>query len=1342
MISFLRLNLFGCLWCLWLVGVSPLQAMEPPKDPEVHDLYQGQGPDYITKSETFVIGTSKLKYSFCYQPGRISLTEEDKEQRERLPSTPYPYVIQEGLVAKVTTEEPEFYKQSGSSTSDTRLEVKDPSQWPHCVHGHLMMRFGEEESIVVGSGILVGPNHVLTAAHNLHNHNKKGKWASEVWFSPGRKGDQFPFRRIKGKILLCAKEWIDQSRKKDDYDLGMVILNRAIGNKTGWSGLLYAPDIYFEKWEITVTGYPGEKGGKDYYSTQMWEKTSRVKEGWFTRETIYYEIPTSFGQSGGAIWRLWPSSFSGSKLSLFTIGIHTDGNLSGKNKGVRLTKDKFDRIVGWIKAHHLPKAACYSIPEPALVALKHMGEEREENDWWNKGKRYFDKQEYNKAFTCFFYAARKAGDNIPDHILLELARCYREEKGTVQNYLEAFNLYIQTESLRNSPAVMFLIGESYLKGLGVPKNISSGEHFLRMAAEANDINAINELYLLHSTPGHYHAPYKAEEYLKQAHALGKNLSLTSRQEESPANSPHESHTQNKGKEKKIDTEAEEEIKEDAHISVSEQPLEEPPEAPRPASFFSLENFTVNWKNVLKAICVMPVVILVAILAVSHIPSHSDAPVFPPQTFETPPAITQSVSPVPPPGLIFSPNGSFTNTSGGIISIIPPSSTLKILSDEALLNRTLDSWGLRFNDSLVPFDLPGFSHGPYFIESVPWGNDESYLLQLGNKLHAKKDFTPLTGDKSSQVALTGLGGSGKTSLALAYAYLAQDRQLYEVICWIKVVDRDSVIDKYIDLVKELDKSIQPERDAQKLLGYLKNALKGKKVLWVYDNVPNKKVLQDLLPSRGHIIITSRLRKEATNWGDSLEIKGFSIEESVEYLFNRIERITKNDNNTPLAEKLAKELQCFPLALAQAASFIQRTPNGFGEYLKLFEKNGSRMLDIDMGDPQSSYEHTVATTWKITIDNMPQLSKDLMSYFSYLNADDIPVSLFKDSSIYRDREIEIDKALMDLFDYSMIEYNTLGHVSLHRLVQKVQQDEYKKANKSQEILQKIYPLFLERVPSLFNSDFDDLDAMKEVFKYALHLRSLLAHSERLKINDLNNFDCQRIVWVQRALYIAFKSFVENNLPKKNNNEGRLDHIDQKFLFYSLNTTSESLDWLLIASQDAHPSFQIVLGNMLLWGSGTEPNLNLAFKLYNEAVKKGYPKALYNCALMYLHGVGVYKDYISGLIHAHNAARKGYVHAQFLLGDIYKKGEIVPKDMKEAFKWYYEAAQQGHPEAQYIIGLMYCIGEEGVVQQDLTRALEWFCKAAYQGHIQASQVIHEWERLNYSVTDELPQLIYEEQ
>jgi V8-like Glu-specific endopeptidase len=169
--------------------------------------------------------------------------------------------------------------------ADGRYQVERPTQWPNSIHGHMIMTF--KDGTYMGSGTMVGPNHVLTAAHNLYSN---GQWASKVLFAPGRHEDRFPFGQNKGCILLCPKEWTEKRKDKEYYDIGMVILDHPIGIYTGWSGLLSLPNGLLKKWLVQITGYPGDKGQGNYVSTQMWtmkDPLIRVES-----QQLFYDIDT------------------------------------------------------------------------------------------------------------------------------------------------------------------------------------------------------------------------------------------------------------------------------------------------------------------------------------------------------------------------------------------------------------------------------------------------------------------------------------------------------------------------------------------------------------------------------------------------------------------------------------------------------------------------------------------------------------------------------------------------------------------------------------------------------------------------------------------------------------------------------------------------------------------------------------------------------------------------------------------------------------------------------------------------------------------------------------------
>lgn len=498
--SFLRFFLLSSAFYPWLeYGTS--QAIDLI-DKERHDLFQeGQSPSYISSSNLFIHGTPKLRYTLPYN----LIHEKDCD-----------FYPEESILSKndpVRRKKQKKHEMASTTIADTRYEVPNPASWPYCVHGHLSLYFGDEKK--TGSGILVGPHHVLTAAHNLYQNKQ---WVTKIIFSAGRKGKKYPFGQVEALTLLCPLEWIQGKPGKDKYDFGMVILKEEVGVKTGWAGLLCAPDIYFEKWEVSVTGYPGEKRGNDYYKVQMWEQREYLEEKNLSPDMINYSITTSPGQSGGAIWRLWPYPCA-TGLGIFTIGVHTDGSPGGRNHGVRLKKDNFDQIVRWISQYSLPPSSLSSLRELKEQGIEDLAHENK-ND---------ERDHYIEALNRFKSVLEdNEKGNIPDEFLCSLADCYWEGKGTKQDYLEAFNLYVQTSNPQNQSTILARIGKCYLEGLGIPKDIITGLHFLNKAEKQNDVESL--LYLYHFYNQKEYNLEKARLYKGRAKILGIPLSVYSSEE--------------------------------------------------------------------------------------------------------------------------------------------------------------------------------------------------------------------------------------------------------------------------------------------------------------------------------------------------------------------------------------------------------------------------------------------------------------------------------------------------------------------------------------------------------------------------------------------------------------------------------------------------------------------------------------------------------------------------------------------------------------------------------------------------------------------------------------------
>lgn len=415
---------------------------------------------------------------------------------------------------------------------ERRGRIKDPQtqEWPYRIHGHMIMKFLHDT--YTGTGILIGPNHVLTAGHNLF---KDGRWATEVFFTPGRDQDDYPYGDSKGCVLLVHEKWQKNDKKKDDYDFGMVILDASIGNIIGWSGLLSLPDVLLKEWPVSITGYPGEKGSGNYYSTQMWGMRETITN--ITPEKLFYKIETSEGQSGSGICGAqWPE-YEG----FYTVGIHTgqEKEDASENRGVRLTKDKFKLIIEWLKAYQLEpfpslvknklQTSLFLLPLDFLdeisrdyESLSRRARASEAKALQYIGTLYFEgkniPRDYSKAFTCFYLAA--SAGYAP--ALISLGFCYEKGRGVELSLLKMISLYQRAANQKNAEASRRL-GLLFLRGKGIFKNVQSAIKHFEDAMNGGDGEACHHLAQIYEEGTHVTPNKEKVERLKrQAKEWGYN----------------------------------------------------------------------------------------------------------------------------------------------------------------------------------------------------------------------------------------------------------------------------------------------------------------------------------------------------------------------------------------------------------------------------------------------------------------------------------------------------------------------------------------------------------------------------------------------------------------------------------------------------------------------------------------------------------------------------------------------------------------------------------------------------------------------------------------------------
>lgn len=239
---------------------------------------------------------------------------------------------------------------------DGRILVDQTDIWPNSVHGVVYIRFKSSapDSYGWGSGTLISPRIVLTAAHNLYDYEKKER-AVELRFLPAINGKSLSFPEPKVVEFYYPKTYTQS--KKEDY--GILVLDTPIGEQTGYFGLAVLPSEKLKELEINVTGYPGDKvKDKDRYY-EMWGmkgKPVNLDDGY-----IQYEIDTYNGQSGSGVTYQENEDH-------FVVGVHVLGDtVLGRNSATVLTEKRYNKINKWIE-----KSIRNRIKEVALDGVEEL----------------------------------------------------------------------------------------------------------------------------------------------------------------------------------------------------------------------------------------------------------------------------------------------------------------------------------------------------------------------------------------------------------------------------------------------------------------------------------------------------------------------------------------------------------------------------------------------------------------------------------------------------------------------------------------------------------------------------------------------------------------------------------------------------------------------------------------------------------------------------------------------------------------------------------------------------------------------------------------------------------
>lgn len=281
-------------------------------------------------------------------------------------------------------------------------------------------------------------------------------------------------------------------------------------------------------------------------------------------------------------------------------------------------------------------------------------------------------------------------------------------------------------------------------------------------------------------------------------------------------------------------------------------------------------------------------------------------------------------------------------------------------------------------------------------------------------------------------IVGLGGIGKTQLAIEYAYRCKDQ--YDVVWWINSEDDNKLYSDYIRFAKQLKEYPDEEVSNEKLKDIAFDWLSSHKGwLLIFDNLNDWSKIEPYLPQNllGHVLITSR-NQHLDSFSRTIQLECFSPEEAETYLLTRTQLKWSNE-----VKELAAVLGNLPLALAHASAYIKQKGKTFSSYLKMFNEHKLRLLDQSPELPD--YNATVATTWDLSfseVRSQSEIAVKLLNWLSFIASEFIPRSLFEQNDIWSFDEFDVDNAISILLNYSLIDVdNEEQTLSIHRLVQEV-------------------------------------------------------------------------------------------------------------------------------------------------------------------------------------------------------------------------------------------------------------------------------------------------------------------
>jgi hypothetical protein len=311
------------------------------------------------------------------------------------------------------------------------------------------------------------------------------------------------------------------------------------------------------------------------------------------------------------------------------------------------------------------------------------------------------------------------------------------------------------------------------------------------------------------------------------------------------------------------------------------------------------------------------------------------------------------------------------------------------------------------------------------------------------------------------AICGMGGVGKTDLAIEYAY--SRRKSFGAVFWLEAGGVSQLVSHFgristqlgledpdeaqdLESSKEIAKAWlnKPKRNG----GQAHEAKENYSWLLIFDNADNLDIIADYVPYNGNgsVLITSRDPFAKTHFfsnGSGIDLEPLSTDEAATLLRKLIqgpeEALGPDEQDASI--KVANQLDGLPLAMTQMAGFIRRRHLSIREYVDLYASDARYAEVRDVGNPLQDYRYgyTLATAYNFR--GLGEHATKLLQSLAFINPDRIREDIYlnpqrakkdEDNGLWTASDFE--NARFELLASSIIKRNlNKKELWIHRVIQ---------------------------------------------------------------------------------------------------------------------------------------------------------------------------------------------------------------------------------------------------------------------------------------------------------------------